>query len=261
MTTLRAATLKNRVRRDERCLGVFVSAGVAIEIIDEIAATGLDFVIFDCEHGPLDESALSVRFEIALLRGVTPIVRIAGDGPIGRLVDLGALGIMLAGAENFDEVAGALDAIYFPPLGSRGFSSHTVFGRLANEGPVKRSRLMTTANDAVVVVVQVETLGLRQALPRLLAETRIDVITVGSSDLAVAEGDPDRPSSAGDITSMLGYTRSSGSPAKGGSLAQGRDLLNAIGAAFVSLGHDTELFRVGVREAIERIRSSEGPVS
>ena len=71
-----------------------------------LTACGLDFVIFDMEHGRCDISLLAEM--VAACRGsdIFPIARVpdAAYAPLSRALDIGARGIMVPIAPRFDRV-------------------------------------------------------------------------------------------------------------------------------------------------------------
>lgn len=67
-----------------------------------IAIAGYDFVLLDLEHLPNNETLLSQCIQVAHLNGYIPLVRPPqADIPkAGRILDMGAHGIVLSRAEN-----------------------------------------------------------------------------------------------------------------------------------------------------------------
>lgn len=193
---LPGAVLKSQLRGRTAVRGLFIRGVGSVEVIQASAAAGLDFLIVDAEHAALPtEAELSAMCEIAQLRGLPLLVRIAAPRPelAAKALDLGAAGVIVPRCRTLDEVASVLGGCYLPPLGSRGFSPRTRAASFAAEG-LGSSRLSDVTrlmNRAVVVIIQVETAELMEALPGLVLEERIDGLLLGAHDLAVALGTPD----------------------------------------------------------------------
>ena len=83
---------KNKLKR-ETCGGtwsIIPSTG-----IDIIASTGLDFIIIDSEHGPINFSDAQKQAIACESRNVSPIMRLGGvnESEILRALDIGMHGI------------------------------------------------------------------------------------------------------------------------------------------------------------------------
>ena len=67
-----------------------------------VASTGCDWVLVDCEHGNIDDSAMYHGIAAIVSGGASPVVRIAGSEPwmVKRALDAGAHGIMVPMCET-----------------------------------------------------------------------------------------------------------------------------------------------------------------
>ena len=82
-------------------------------------ACGLDFVIFDMEHGRCDIGLLEQM--IASCRGssIVPMVRVPdlNFAPLSRVLDLGARGVMVPRVETREQTEEIVRALKYAPQG------------------------------------------------------------------------------------------------------------------------------------------------
>ena len=89
----------------------------------EIAAkVGYDVVVFDMEHGSLDELGLDRLVPFCNAIGLTTYVRVseAAQARIQLALDVGAAGVILPQIRDLDHARRAAAFAKYPPLGARG---------------------------------------------------------------------------------------------------------------------------------------------
>jgi 2-keto-3-deoxy-L-rhamnonate aldolase RhmA len=103
--------LKDKLRDGRACLGAWI-LGTAIENAEVLAASGLDFLVFDSLGGQGDLDAALAQFRAIKSSGCAGLVRLrTGDpGVIARALDGGAAGIMVANVGAVDEARKAVSA-------------------------------------------------------------------------------------------------------------------------------------------------------
>lgn len=157
-------------------LGTWLSLGSPA--IAELAAdSGLDWVLFDLEHGCSPEAALPDQ--LRALRGsrTLGIVRVPGLVPetIGRVLDWGADGIMLPHTRSAEEAEACLAAMRYPPRGARGVA------RTVRAHGYGRRNYSDRAEP--LFLPQIEDLdGVRKAR-EIAAVDGVEVLFVGPADL------------------------------------------------------------------------------
>ena len=67
--------LLEKFRRHEVSIGTFTQLGSTIAV-EALGRTGLDYVLIDSEHSPVNISFLSAAITAADAAGITPLVRI-----------------------------------------------------------------------------------------------------------------------------------------------------------------------------------------
>src|SRR5262249_17066310 len=107
---------RERLERGELALGVGVRAMRTVEIGKAMAAAGYDWLFIDLEHGAISiETAAEISLA-ALDADIAPIVRTPhGEFSIAtRLLDNGALGVVVPHVETADEARVIVDRLRYP---------------------------------------------------------------------------------------------------------------------------------------------------
>lgn len=79
----------------------------------------------DAQHSPVDYTTLGAMLTSISAAGCPSLVRVGGpeDRPgIQQALDLGAFGVMVPTVRTVEDVRRAVDAAFFPPLGSRSIA-------------------------------------------------------------------------------------------------------------------------------------------
>jgi 2-keto-3-deoxy-L-rhamnonate aldolase RhmA len=137
--------LRSRLAAGRPTLGTFV--GTASAVTAEVcAAAGVDWVLLDLEHGAGGEEQVGTVVLATAAYGVPTVVRVESAARIrlGRVLDLGAAGVMLPRLETVAEVREALRHLRYPLRETEGWPRTT--GRAASgwtreplTGPTQKS--------------------------------------------------------------------------------------------------------------------------
>ncbi|KAH7324530.1 Pyruvate/Phosphoenolpyruvate kinase-like domain-containing protein [Stachybotrys elegans] len=155
-----------------------------------VAGLGEDWVLIDCEHGNIADSEMYHQIGAISTSGVSPIVRIAADQPwmIKRALDAGAHGIMVPMCETKEQAEAVVRAAKYPskdwPQGIRGAGA--MFAPAAFDQNGREYYL--TANQNVVICVQIETRLALQNVEEIAGVEGIDMLFIGPNDLASSMG-------------------------------------------------------------------------
>ena len=113
---------RQRLRQGDVLLGQMVLELFTPGIGHMLAACGLDFVIFDMEHGRCDLSLLAEM--VASCRGsnIVPIARVPdlAYAPLSRALDVGARGVMVPRVESREQAEDIVSQLKYAPQGRRG---------------------------------------------------------------------------------------------------------------------------------------------
>ena len=167
-------------------MGTFV--GTASTIVAEVcAAAGIDWLLLDLEHGSGGEEQVRAVVPAAGAYGVPTVVRVesAARVRIGRVLDLGAAGVMLPRLNSADEVEEAVPHLRYPPDGDRGVATYNRACRFGlDPGALEQ------AADEVLGIVQIESARAVDDVDKIAAIDGVDVLFVGPRDLSHDLGVP-----------------------------------------------------------------------
>ncbi len=146
-----------------------------------IARAGYDYVCVDGQHGLADFSSMVSSFQSVGASGATPLARVLSNdaGLIGRVLDAGALGVIVPLVNDAEEAARAIAACRYPPDGVRSY------------GPVRAtevvgSKVPEDLAGEVLCFVMVETREGLEQVEEIAATPGLDGIYIGPSDLAIS---------------------------------------------------------------------------
>jgi 2-dehydro-3-deoxyglucarate aldolase/4-hydroxy-2-oxoheptanedioate aldolase len=250
--------LKARLRRGEATFGTFLGAASAVTA-EICAAAGADWVLLDLEHGSGGEEQVRDVVPAGAAYGVPTIVRAESTERVraGRLLDLGALGVMFPRIDAALDAAEALRHLRYPPHGDRGVAT---YNRMCRFGLDRQA--LTRADDETVGVIQVETLGALDSVEEIAALDGVDVLFVGPLDLSYAlgvPGDLTAPAFTDALKRVLEAAREAGKAA--GYLVPDGTVAARMaedGWQFLAVGSDTTLLATAVES---HLRSARGTAS
>lgn len=121
--------------------------------------------------------------------GVSPIVRIPANEQwmVKRALDTGAHGVLVPLLYTPDDAKRLVSYAKFPPQGTRGFGSpfaHHVWNLDS------QTQYLKEANDAILTIVQIETLEALDNVDAIAAVPGVDVLLIGPFDLGNNIGHP-----------------------------------------------------------------------
>ena len=147
---------------------------------EEFARAGYDYVGFDAQHSYLGDADIAAILRRIEQVPIATVVRLpnADPAPIGRVLDAGADGVVIAMIESADQAAAAVAATRYLPRGIRSF------------GPLRASLGHDPAGleARASVFAMIETAGALADLERICAVDGLTGIYVGPADLALSMG-------------------------------------------------------------------------
>jgi 2-keto-3-deoxy-L-rhamnonate aldolase RhmA len=151
-------------------------------------ASGMDFVIYDMEHGRCD-IALAAEM-MASCRGaeIVPMVRVPDleAAPLSRVLDLGARGVMVPRIETRAQMERVVAELKYAPQGKRGVALGIAHDLYRAGEP----SFFTEANEDTAVIALIETARAFENLDAIVSVPGLDVAWVGHFDLTVSMGIP-----------------------------------------------------------------------
>jgi len=187
-----ASPIRRRWQAGQPALGTFVFSTdpASVEIVGHAE---LDFATIDLEHAPLGIEHAVSHVRAAAGVGIVALVRVprSSDGLIGKLLDAGADGIMLAHFGKDPAAARAFGSVLrYAPAGDRPSCTGV---HAASYALTSYAQHVQHANDDVIGIGLVEDGEVVPQLDKLLQEVRIDAVMPGPGDLSTSMGLPGDP--------------------------------------------------------------------
>jgi len=244
---------KAALARGERQFGCWV--GLASPYAAEITGrAGFDWVLVDGEHAPNDIPTITAQLQALAGLDTHPIVRL----PVGetwlikQVLDAGAQTLLIPIVESGAQATDLVRATRYPPQGMRGVGA--ALARASRFGEI--ADYVTTANEEICLLVQVETRAGMEALDDILAVEGVDGVFIGPADLAADMGHPGNPGAPevqAAIADALGRIKAAG---KAPGIMSVNDEATpghlAAGAQFVAVGIDVTLMAQALRAKAAR---------
>ncbi|KAH8171127.1 hpcH/HpaI aldolase/citrate lyase family protein [Sarocladium implicatum] len=155
-----------------------------------VAGLGMDWILVDCEHGNIDDSAMYQSVGAIASSGVSPMVRIPASEPwmFKRVLDAGAHAVMVPMCETKEQAEAIVKAAKYPSPDFPGaFRGSGAMFAPANFNQTSREYLFT-ANKNVMVCVQIETRLAIENVDAIASVPGIDMLFIGPNDLAASMG-------------------------------------------------------------------------
>jgi 2-keto-3-deoxy-L-rhamnonate aldolase RhmA len=188
---MRHATFRRDLTGGQPLVGTFMKTP-AVDVLEVLILSGLDFVCLDAEHAPFDRAAMNVCGALARAAGLPLLVRVpeASAAEIGAALDLGATGVVVPHVTDTAMAARVARAARFGP-GGRGFAGST---RWAGFGGTDMASLIARSREETVVIAQIEDPEAVGVADAIAATEGIDALFLGPADLSVAYGKTDQTS-------------------------------------------------------------------
>jgi 4-hydroxy-2-oxoheptanedioate aldolase len=229
---------KERLYAGTRQIGFWLTLGSAYAA-EVVAGAGFDWALVDMEHSPADLESVLGQLQALAPYETAAVVRVPQNDPVivKRILDIGALSLLVPYVQSAREAEAAVAAIRYPPRGIRGVAGTTRasrFGRVADYA--KR------AESELCLIVQVETAAALQDLDAIASTDGVDAVFFGPADLAASMGHAGEPGHP-DVKSVIldAVRRMSAADVAAGLLTSDHafadECLNA-GARFAAVGVD-----------------------
>lgn len=151
----------------------------------EYILEGVDYILFDCEHGPHDAEYYAPYFRVCRERGIPTIVRVADAvyHLVARATDLGADGVLIPRVETMEQVRVAVEGLRLPPRGKKGYGGKFQF---------YPGESIEHYNDSRVLWIQIESPQGADLLPEILDRWGKEIagVVIGPCDLSINCGTP-----------------------------------------------------------------------
>lgn len=150
---------------------------------------GLDFFMFDLEHGPITFETVSDAASLARAAGIDCYVRVPEltKGYVSRALDCGVTGVMVPMIKNGDEARAFVHWAKYQPIGKRGlggWAAHTDYRDASSGGQA----FLDETNAHILTIAQIELAEAIDAIDDIAAVEGLDALLVGPADLSNSLG-------------------------------------------------------------------------
>jgi len=220
------------------------------QVVEVLALSGLDYIVLDAEHAPLDRGMLDRQLGTACALKLPALVRIPDhrDATVLSVLDMGAQGIVVPHVDSAEQARKVIAAARFVG-GRRGLSLSARFG---GYGTRPRDEAVAEA-DRSLVVCQIESAAAVAAVELIAAVPGVGGLLIGRADLSMSLGvdGPRHPAVLAAVERILSVAQAHRLPVV---MAIGQDSevaeFAAQGASSFVVGSDQSL----LRQAASRVR-------
>ena len=183
--TVTGAQFKQQMREGQPKMGLFLNSH-SPTVAEQLAHSGYDWLLVDMQHGPMGYEKLSAMLCAIAMGGAKSMVRVAGYSDragLQQALDLGADGVLVPYINTAEEARQAVSCTRYPMGGTRSVyfpqRSMNKGGLLGYAG---------SANDNVIVALQVETQSCIDNMAEIAAVPGVDMLFLGQNDLCMSMG-------------------------------------------------------------------------
>lgn len=186
MPTIRNVA-REKLEQGHLSLGCGVRLTRSVEIAIAMKTAGFDWLFLDLEHGTMSIDAAAQIATAALDAGIAPLARVPnGEYAIAtRLLDNGALGIVMPHVDTADEAREVVRKLKYPPVGHRSMGGTGPHYDLRSASTGDAAKALNAAN---LTVVMLETPTAIRNAEAIAAVDGIDVLLIGTNDLCAEMG-------------------------------------------------------------------------
>jgi 4-hydroxy-2-oxoheptanedioate aldolase len=257
LLAVRENALKTAWHQGRPTLGLWLSSDnpVATEQLGEL---DYDYLNLDLQHGLIDYQSAVSGLQVLQRSAAVPLCRAPWNEPgiIGKLLDAGAMGVIVPMVNTEADARQAVAACRYAPQGSRSF------------GPTRAARALGSgyaaeANGQIACIPMIETAEALGNLDAILDVDGIDAVYVGPADLSISLGLPPGADNAEQsfqeaLSAVLRGCRQRGIAAGIHSVPDVAPVRLEQGFLMVTVTSDLHALASGARGALDRVRSAAG---
>lgn len=174
-------SIKTAWAKGEPTLGAWLSLPNTVSA-EAVARMGFGFVNIDTQHGLIDYQMALTMLQVLDHGSAPPLVRVPANEPgiIGKMLDAGAMGIIVPMVNTQAEAEAVVRACRYAPEGAR--SSGPTRAILAD------SDHFAHANTDIATIPMIETVEAIKNIDEILSVPGVDAIYVGPADLSITLG-------------------------------------------------------------------------
>ena len=254
---MRPNLVKRSLQSGGTSIGTFVFEFNTSGVGRLAAGAGAEFTVYDMEHTGWSVESIRALIATARSTAMAPFVRVPVTEYhfIARVLDMGAMGIMVPMVESGEQAQRIVEAGKYPPVGRRG----AAFG-IAHDDYSKGDvgEKIASANAETLLIAQIESAAGVEAVDAIASTEGIDVLWIGHFDLTNSLGIPaqfehPRFTDAVDTIVAAGERHGKALGFMAGSIDEGQRLLER-GFRILAYGGDLWLYQGALRAGISALR-------
>jgi 2-dehydro-3-deoxyglucarate aldolase/4-hydroxy-2-oxoheptanedioate aldolase len=255
---MRPNPVKRRLAEGGVSIGTFVFEFSTTGIGRIVAETGAEFVIFDMEHTGWSLETIKMLIASSRSTDLVPMVRVPATEYhfIARVLDVGAMGIMVPMVETEEQARRIVQSAKYPPIGRRGAAFGVAHDDYTGGDIVAK---IQSANREQLLIAQIETAKGVEEVDAIASVEGIDVLWVGHFDLTNSLGIPGQfthPRFLEAIGRVVEACRAHGKiPGFMASDVENGKALLAQGYRILALGGDLWIYQQALRQGIAALRT------
>jgi 2-dehydro-3-deoxyglucarate aldolase/4-hydroxy-2-oxoheptanedioate aldolase len=221
------------------------------------AQAGAEFAVFDMEHSGWSVETIRMLLATTPMQEIVPLVRVPTTEYdfIARVLDVGAMGIMVPMVESAAQASLIASSAKYPPVGRRGAAFGVSHDDYAGGDIVAK---MNSGNNEGLLIAQIETATGVRHVDEIAAVPGIDVLWIGHYDLSISMGIPgqfDSPQFLEAVARVLEACHRHGKVPgmMCADIAGGEKLLDQ-GFRMIAYGGDLWLYQTAVREGVAALQ-------
>ena len=185
---VRQSRILNKLEQDlpSWCIALYFTDPTVYEMA---ALVGVDGIWMDLEHHGYSVATAGNLMRAARVGGADIVARPAKGEfmQVGRLLELGATGIMYPRCDGAEEAARVVQWAKFAPRGKRGFDGS---GPDVPYAGMSIERYLRAANERTFLIIQIEEEHALQEAEAIAAVEGVDFLMLGPGDYSILAGIP-----------------------------------------------------------------------
>tara|TARA_B100001250_G_scaffold65148_1_gene51597 strand:+ start:12193 stop:12945 length:753 start_codon:yes stop_codon:yes gene_type:complete len=178
--------IKKLLKKNELTIGSWITIPDPI-IVEMMCKAKFDWLALDLEHSAIGMESMQDIIRIITLYDIFPFVRLTSNdaNQIKRVMDAGALGIIVPMVKTVEDIKIASEGMYYPNKGKRsvGLARAQEYGRDL-QGYIK------SLNKYGTLIVQIEHIDAVNNIEEIFSNENIDGYFIGPNDLSASMGIP-----------------------------------------------------------------------
>jgi 4-hydroxy-2-oxoheptanedioate aldolase len=189
---MRVNHAKAKMLAGQPAYGYSIGLG-SVVAAEALSNCGIDWIMLDTQHGSWGQESIVNALIAMRTASAVPMARVARNDYtlIGRLLDEGAMGIIVPMVNTVEDAKTAADACRLPPAGKRSWGWGGA-GRYGNDYPDR-------INAELFVAVQIESIQAVENCEAIMSVEGIDGCWAGPADLALSMGIDPRDAANHDV--------------------------------------------------------------